>query len=184
MAWGVTLWLDLWCVGIASCSFLAAFFLNKFGGNKQPNLFRLAVFTGIVFALTGVALLLSHLGHLWWFWHMFIIVRPESVLSLGGWILSLWLMVACIMAILWVAKFFIVKMKNEGNKDVLIELVDKLTGFWHGSAWCSPSFWSPTAAFLSLLPARTSGRTPYSSSLLSVGNVHRPGLAHHDFLRS
>jgi formate-dependent nitrite reductase membrane component NrfD len=65
---------------------------------------------------------------------MFIIVRPESVLSLGGWILSLWLMVACIMAILWVAKFFIVKMKNEGNKDVLIERVDKLTGLlaWVG----------------------------------------------------
>jgi formate-dependent nitrite reductase membrane component NrfD len=134
MAWGVTLWLDLWCVGIASTSFLAAFFLNKFGGNKQPNLFRLAVFTGILFALTGVALLLSHLGHLWWFWHMFIIVRPESVLSLGGWILSLWLMVAFVIAILWVAKFFIVKMKDEGNKSVLLELSEKMVSLlgWVG----------------------------------------------------
>ncbi len=134
MAWGVTLWFDLWAVGIASASFMAAFLINKFGGNKQPYLFRLAVYTGIVFALIGVTLLLSHLGHLWWFWHMFVIVRPESVLSLGGWILSGWLTVAGIMAVLWIAKYFCQYIKNEGNRSVLIELADKLTAIlaWAG----------------------------------------------------
>ena len=106
MAWGVSLWFDLWAVGIASASFMAAFLINKFGGNKQPNLFRLAVYTGIVFALIGVTLLLLHLGHWFWFWHMFVTVRPESVLSLGGWILTGWLTVSGIMAALWVAKYF------------------------------------------------------------------------------
>jgi formate-dependent nitrite reductase membrane component NrfD len=116
MAWGVTLWFDLWAVGIASASFMAAFLINKFGGNKQPNLFRLAVYTGIVFALIGVTLLLSHLGHLWWFWHMFVIVRPESVLSLGGWILSGWLTVAGIIAVLWIAKYFIKGLSGLADK--------------------------------------------------------------------
>lgn len=107
MAWGITLWFDLWAVGIASSSFMAAFLINKLSGGKQGHLFRLAVYTGVVFALIGVTLLLSHLGHLWWFWHMFVGVRPESVLSLGGWILSGWLTVAGIMAVLWIAKSFL-----------------------------------------------------------------------------
>ena len=105
MAWGVSLWFDLWAVGIASASFLAAFLINKLSGGMQRNLFRLAVYSGIVFALIGVTLLLLHLGHWFWFWHMFVTVRPESVLSLGGWILSGWLTVAGIMAVLWIAKF-------------------------------------------------------------------------------
>jgi formate-dependent nitrite reductase membrane component NrfD len=134
MTWGVTLWFDLWAVGIASAAFMAAFVINKFGGNKQPNLFRLAVYSGIVFALIGVTLLLSHLGHILWFWHMFVIVRPQSVLSLGGWILSLWLMVSGIMAVIWIAKFFSNGMKDEGNKAVCVELCDRLTSFlsWAG----------------------------------------------------
>ncbi len=102
MAWGVTLWLDLWSVGIASASFMAAFLINRFSGGTQRNLFRLAVYSGIVFALIGVTLLLSHLGHILWFWHMFVNVLPQSVLSLGGWILSAWLTVAGVMAALWI----------------------------------------------------------------------------------
>ena len=102
MTWGVTLWFDLWAVGIASSSFIAAFIINKMSGGRQENLFRLAVYTGVVFALIGVSLLLSHLGNILWFWHMFVTVRPESVLSLGGWILSGWLTAAGIMAVLWI----------------------------------------------------------------------------------
>ena len=134
MSWGINLWFDLWAVGIASASFMAAFVINKFGGSKQANLFRLAVYSSIVFALIGVTLLLLHLGHILWFWHMFIIVRPDSVLSLGGWILSLWLMVSGIMAVIWIAKFFSNRMKDEGNKAVCVELCDKLTSFlsWAG----------------------------------------------------
>jgi polysulfide reductase chain C len=134
MAWGVTLWFDLWCCGIASASFLTAFVINKLCKGTQNILMRAATYTGIVFAFIGVILLLSHLGHIEWFWHMFVMVRPESVLSLGGWILSFWLMVTCIMAVLWVAKFFFNKLKSEGNKSVLLELCDKLTGIlsWVG----------------------------------------------------
>jgi formate-dependent nitrite reductase membrane component NrfD len=134
MAWGITLWFDLWAVGIASASFMAAFLINKLSGGTQRNLFRLAVYSGIVFALIGVTLLLSHLGHILWFWHMFVIVRPESVLSLGGWILSGWLTVAGVTAVLWIAKYFCNYIKSEGNKSVLLELADKLTGIlsWVG----------------------------------------------------
>ncbi len=134
MSWGITLWLDLWCVGIASGAFLTAFMVNRLSGGKQRHLFRLAVITGLVFALIGVILLLSHLGHILWFWHMFVTIRPESVLSLGGWILTGWLTSAGIMTVLWIARYFCGKMKDEGNSSVLIELVDRINGFlaWVG----------------------------------------------------
>ena len=134
MSWGVNLWFDLWAVGIASAAFMAAFIINKFGGSKQANLFRLAVYSAIVFALIGVTLLLLHLGNILWFWHMFIIVRPESVLSLGGWILSLWLMASGIMAVLWILQYFFNGLKDQGNKEVLVLLCDKLIAFlsWAG----------------------------------------------------
>ena len=32
MAWGINLWFDLWSVGIASASFIAAFVINKASG--------------------------------------------------------------------------------------------------------------------------------------------------------
>jgi formate-dependent nitrite reductase membrane component NrfD len=128
MSWGITLWLDLWCVGIASSSFLVAFIINKMSGGQQRNLFRLAVVTGLVFAMIGVILLLSHLGHLLWFWHMFVVVLPQSVLSLGGWILTIWLTTAGIMTVAWIARYFFAIMKDEGNGSVLMELVDKING--------------------------------------------------------
>jgi formate-dependent nitrite reductase membrane component NrfD len=142
MAWGVTLWFDLWAVGIASASFMAAFLINKLSGGAQRNLFRLAVYSGIVFALIGVTLLLSHLGHILWFWHMFVIVRPESVLSLGGWILSGWLTVAGVTAVLWVAKYFFNNLKDEGNKSVL------LASLFIGSAMCTGLAWLILASYI------------------------------------
>lgn len=134
MAWGVKLWFDLWFVGIASGAFLSAFLIDKFSGGKERNLFRLAVCTGFVFALIGVILLLSHLGHILWFWHMFVTFRPLSVLSMGGWILTGWLTVTGIMVVLWIARYFFQYMKDTDNSSVLIELVDKITSFlsWAG----------------------------------------------------
>jgi hypothetical protein len=38
MPWGVTLWLDLWCVGIASGAFLNAFVINKLSSGKKRKL--------------------------------------------------------------------------------------------------------------------------------------------------
>jgi formate-dependent nitrite reductase membrane component NrfD len=107
MSWGVTLWIDLWCVGIASGAFIAAFLIDKLSGGKERNLFRLAVFTSVVFAFVAIIFLLAHLGHLVWFWHIFVAFRPLSVLSMGAWTLSLWLTVAGIMVALWLAEKFL-----------------------------------------------------------------------------
>lgn len=115
MPWGVTLWLDLWCVGIASGAFLNAFVINKLSSGKKENLFRLSVVTGLIFAFIGVILLLSHLGNILWFWHMFVTFRPQSVLSLGGWILTLWLTVAGVMAVAWIIEKY-VNAKNTVRK--------------------------------------------------------------------
>jgi formate-dependent nitrite reductase membrane component NrfD len=125
MPWGIKLWFDLWCVGIASGAFLTAFIIDRLSGGNQRNLFRLAVCTGLIFALVGVILLLSHLGHILWFWHMFVTFLPESVLSLGGWILTGWLTVSGIMVVLWIAEYYLKKQR---------ELIQKVTGMlsWVG----------------------------------------------------
>jgi len=106
MEWGVTLWVDLWVAGMAGGAFLTAFLADIFSGGRLRNLFRLAVCTGFILALIGVILLLSHLGNVQWFWHMFVTFRPESVLSLGGWILTGWLTVAGIMILLWIISHY------------------------------------------------------------------------------
>ena len=106
MSWGVTLWVDLWAMGIAGGSFMTAFLADRLSGGKLTNLFRLAVCTGIIFAIIGVTLLLSHLGNIWWFWHMFVGIEIESPLSLGGWILTGWMTVAGIMIVLWIISHY------------------------------------------------------------------------------
>jgi formate-dependent nitrite reductase membrane component NrfD len=116
MTWGIKLWFDLWVVGMASGAFLVAFIINRLSGGKQANLFRTAVCTGLILALIGVLLLLSHLGHILWFWHLFVAFRPVSVLSMGGWILTGWLTVAGIMVVLWIAENYLKKAKSAIQK--------------------------------------------------------------------
>jgi len=156
MEWGVTLWIDLWAAGMAGGAFLTAFLADKFSGGRLKNLFKLAVYTGIILALIGVALLLSHLGNILWFWHMFVTVQPESVLSLGGWILSGWLTVAGVMLVLWIISHYARGLKNFADKAtgilswvgfVLSILLMSYTGVLI-SATTEP-FWSVTP----LLPA-------------------------------
>lgn len=156
MEWGVTLWIDLWAAGMAGGAFLTAFLADKFSGGKLKNLFRLAVCTGIILALIGVALLLSHLGNSLWFWHMFVTFRPESVLSLGGWILSGWLAVAGVMVVLWIVSHYMRNLKPLADKAtgilswagfVLSILLMSYTGVLIAST--SQPFWSVTP----LLPA-------------------------------
>ncbi len=106
MSWGITLWIDLWAMGIAGGAFFTAFLADRLSGGKLSHLFRLAVLTGIVMAMIGIILLLSHLGNITWFWHMFVGIYPESPLSLGGWILTGWMTVAGIMIVLWIISRF------------------------------------------------------------------------------
>lgn len=156
MEWGVTLWIDLWAAGMAGGAFLTAFLADKFSGGKLKNLFKLAVCTGIILALIGVALLLSHLGNILWFWHMFVTFRPESVLSLGGWILSGWLTVAGVMVVLWIISHYARGLKPLADKAtsilswagfVLSILLMSYTGVLIAST--TQPFWSVTP----LLPA-------------------------------
>ena len=102
MAWQWPIWIDLWAAGMAGGAYLVAFFINRFTGGANINLFRLAVYTGVPLAIIGVLLLVIDLGTPIWFWHLFVNFKPIAVMSMGTWTLFSWIIVAFLMMIMWV----------------------------------------------------------------------------------
>ena len=102
MPWNIPLWFDIWLAGIAGGAYLVAFFANRFSGGAHQNLFRLAVYTGVPLAIIGVLLLVIDLGNPLWFWHLFVTFKPVAVMSMGTWILMVWVIIAFIMMLSWV----------------------------------------------------------------------------------
>lgn len=104
MSWGIPIWIYLWAAGMAGGVYFAAFLVNVFGGWKQRNLFRLAVYMGVPLAIIGVLMLVIDLGTPIWAWHLFVNFIPVSVMSMGTWILFAWLIVCFAMMILWMVE--------------------------------------------------------------------------------
>jgi len=102
MPWSIPLWFDIWLAGMAGGAYLVAFLANRYSGGAYKNLFRLAVYTGVPLAIIGVLLLVIDLGNPLWFWHLFTIFKPVSVMSMGTWILLSWAIIAFLMMIAWV----------------------------------------------------------------------------------
>jgi len=101
ITWGAILWFYLWLAGMAGGAFFAAFVADRFtdGGNK--SLLRLATYMGIPMAIIGVLLLVIDLGQPIRFWHLFTQFKFISPMSMGTWILMVWLIVAFTMVIAW-----------------------------------------------------------------------------------
>ncbi len=109
MTWGPLIYLYLWLAGMAGGAFMAAFLVDRFTGGGNKPLLRLATYLGIPLAVIGVILLIFDLGHIQQFWHLmgrFYIVSP---MSMGTWILLLWVGAAVVLVILWLAESYVSK---------------------------------------------------------------------------
>lgn len=101
ISWGSPIWLYLWLAGMAGGAFFAAFLADRLMGGTQKALLRLATYIGVPFAVIGVILLIADLGVPIRFWHLLAKFDAVSAMSLGTWILFVWVAAAVIMIILW-----------------------------------------------------------------------------------
>ncbi len=101
MAWSAPIWIYLWMAGMAGGTYLAAFLAERFTGVADRKLLRLATYVGVPLAVIGVLLLVVDLGQPIRFWHLFTQFKVISPMSMGTWVLLIWVAIAIIMIILW-----------------------------------------------------------------------------------
>jgi formate-dependent nitrite reductase membrane component NrfD len=101
MSWGAPIWIYLWMAGMAGGGYLATFVSERFSGESNGRLLRLATYLGIPLAAVGVILLIVDLGTPIWFWHLFTQFKVGSPMSMGTWILLVWVILAVVMVMLW-----------------------------------------------------------------------------------
>jgi len=101
ISWGSPIWLYLWLAGMAGGAFFATFLIDRLMGGTQKALLRLATYVGVPFAIIGVILLIVDLGVPIRFWHLLAEFDAGSAMSLGTWILLVWVTAGVIMIILW-----------------------------------------------------------------------------------
>ena len=101
MTWGAPIWIYLWLAGMAGGAYFAAFLAERFTGEANGRLLRLATYLGIPLAVIGVLLLVVDLGKPIRFWHLFTQFNVTSPMSMGTWILLVWVAIAVVMVVLW-----------------------------------------------------------------------------------
>jgi len=123
MTWGAPIYVYLWLAGIAGGAYFAAFLADRFTGGGDRRLLRLATYLGIPLAVIGVILLVVDLGQPIRFWHLLATFRVTSPMSMGTWILLVWVGLAMIMAISWWAE----RLLSEEATRNLREMTEPLT---------------------------------------------------------
>lgn len=101
ITWGFPIWLYLWLGGMAAGAFFVAFLTDHLGRHTERPLLRLAVYLGVPLATLGAAFLLIDLGQPLRFWHLLVTFRISSPMSIGTWLLILWLATAAWSAVVW-----------------------------------------------------------------------------------
>jgi len=122
MAWSWAIYLYLWMAGMAGGAFFAAFLAERFAGLNNNKLLKLSTYFGVPLAIIGVILLIVELGQPLRFWHLFTEFDAASPMSLGTWILLVWIVIAVVMVILWWAQNNILKGMS-GTVGSLIKLL-------------------------------------------------------------
>jgi len=158
MTWGAPIYIYLWLAGMAGGAYFTAYFADRLSGGGTKQLFRLATYLGIPLAVVGVILLIVDLGVPLRFWHLLAEFSVTSPMSMGTWILLVWVILACVMAALWWAERFL----SEGTLRSLRRLTSLLAGI--------------NVVFAVLLMAYTGVLLSVSSQPLWAGSVLLPAL--------
>lgn len=102
MLWGYQIWLEMWLGGMAGGAFLVAFLYELFSGKKDKQLLRPATFIAIPLVVIALILSLLDLGEPFRFWHMVVVVMPLSPIWLGAILLSGFVGLSVVMALLYI----------------------------------------------------------------------------------
>jgi len=163
MTWNWQVAMDLWAAGIAGGGYFASFLVDRLSGGRHKALMRTALYLGIPLATLGVFLLVLDLGRPLWAWHLFVRFFPGSPMSMGSWILFVWLVVSIALVMLWWAESFSPGRKLPELVEVVITALRDLSPFTNTLSWVlvviSALLVSYTGALLS-----TSGRALWNAS--------------------
>ena len=107
ITWGAPIWLYLWLAGMAGGAYFAAFLTERLITDTNGRLVRLATYIGIPLATLGVILLVIDLGEPLRFWHMLANFSITSPMSIGSWVLTVWVIIAVMMVIIWYAERYV-----------------------------------------------------------------------------
>lgn len=99
--WNWPIYVYLWLAGMAGGAFLTAFLVDRFGGGPRDALLKPATYVGVPLAVIGVMLLVIDLGAPLRFWHLMVRLYAISPMSVGTWILFVWVSAGVILIILW-----------------------------------------------------------------------------------
>jgi Ni/Fe-hydrogenase subunit HybB-like protein len=155
MYWGGQFWVYLATAGLAGGAYFAGFLVNVFTGWKHRTFFRVATVTAVPFGIVGVLALLLDINALR-VWHLFVSFKPEAMISIATWILTIWLTVCFIMFLAWLLEW---DAKNNPDK-YSYNMEGGMSKISKVLAWIGLSFQSfcldIQASFL-LIPACLSG---------------------------
>ena len=160
MAWSWAIYLYLWMAGMAGGAFFAAFLAERFAHMTSIRLRKLATCVGIPLAIVGVILLIVELGQPLRFWHLFTQFDVTSPMSMGTWILVVWLIIAVVMVFFWFVEARLSKKETSGSTGMLIsglswiELVFSVLLIAYTGvllAVSNQSLWASTTLFLPFL---------------------------------
>ncbi len=101
LMWKWQIWIYLWAAGVAGGSYFMAYLINVFTGFKEEKLLRYATCMGIPFGLLGTVMLLLDLGKIRRFWHLLVRFYYRSPMSIGSWVLILWVLCGFFLMYLW-----------------------------------------------------------------------------------
>ena len=101
ITWGFPVCLDLWLAGMAAGAYFAAFLAERFGKHTDHRFLHIALYFGIPTAIGGVAFLLYDLSNPLRFWRLFVSFNVTSPMSMGSWLLVLWITVNVLTLFLW-----------------------------------------------------------------------------------
>ncbi|MFC1904935.1 NrfD/PsrC family molybdoenzyme membrane anchor subunit [Chloroflexota bacterium] len=107
--WGVPIVVYLWLAGMAGGIYFAAFVADCLTLGGKSSLTRLAVYIATIFLIPGLILVIMDLGHPIYFWKMLLRFRVMSPMSMGVWILLLFLVLSVIMGVFWRIEYFVSK---------------------------------------------------------------------------
>lgn len=124
ITWSIPIYVYLWLAGMAGGGYFAAFLAERFAGDSNRRLSGFATQMGVLPAVVGVILLLVDLGRPLRFWHLLTQFKIISPMSMGTWILLVWVGLAIIMNILY---------RSERHfSEQRVRYIQKLSG---GLAW-------------------------------------------------
>lgn len=99
--WGYPIWFYLWLAGMGAGAYFAAFLAERFGKHDDNRFLHTSLYLGLPAAIIGVSFLLLDLSYPLRFWRLFTNFNLSSPMSVGSWLLVLWIAIGMAILFFW-----------------------------------------------------------------------------------